>query len=62
MVIATKDRYIEGMITAGIIFGLYHLYKENLKLKKEVKSLKGKVTVSNTFGNTVNKVKDALNK
>lgn len=58
--IVTRDRYVEGMITAGIIFAVYHLYKENMELKKEVKALRGKVAVNNMVDNTVNKVKGAL--
>ena len=57
MIVTTRDRYVEGMITAGIIFAMYYIYKENLDLKREIKSLKSKVAVSSTIDKAKNAVK-----
>ena len=54
-----RDRYMDGFVTAIIIFGLYHVYKENKELKKELSKTKIElqaVKAKNSIINTAKKV------
>lgn len=62
MLVVSKDRYMEGFVTACIIFGLYHVWHENQDLKKELAKTKAELKVVKTKNSVVNTVKNVAKK
>lgn len=58
----SKDRYMEGFVTAIIICGLYHVWHENQELKKELAKTKAELKVVKTKNSVVNTVKNVAKK
>ena len=56
----SKDRYMEGFVTAIMICGLYHVWHENQELKKELAKTKAQVKVNQTADKVVNTVKKVI--
>ena len=56
----SKDRYMEGFVTAIMICGLYHVWHENQELKKELVKTKAQVKVNQTADKVVNTVKRVI--